>query len=145
MTRRKFMQIAGRAAKALGLVAVVGPIIAYFYPAKLEEIPSEPVAAGSIASLPVGTAKTIRYGRFPALVINTPDGLRAYSAICTHFACVVKWDSASNQIICPCHEGFFSPTDGAVLSGPPPRPLDAFPVFTADGEIYIGNAEGSAE
>ena len=28
-----------------------------------------------------------------------------------------------DQLECPCHQGFFSPKDGSVLQGPPPRPL----------------------
>ena len=100
---------------------------------------------GTPDDLPVGAAKTVPFGRYPALVIHTPDGLRAYSAVCTHFACLVKWNPDSGEIECPCHEGYFDPLDGAVLSGPPPRPLDTFAVWTAeDGQIYVGveEAEG---
>jgi cytochrome b6-f complex iron-sulfur subunit len=145
ITRRKFLEYLTRAARAAGLIAIAGPIIAYFYPSKLEEIPSEPVAVGPAESLPVGASSTVRYGRYPALVINTPDGLRAYSAVCTHFACIVKWEADSGRIMCPCHEGYFDPADGHVLSGPPPRPLDAFPVHITDGQIYIGEAAQAAE
>lgn len=142
-TRRLFLKIASRLAAAAGAVAVLGPIIAYFYPARLEEIPSEPVPVGSPEELPPGASVTVRYGRYPALVIHTPEGLRAYSAVCTHFACLVKWDPERGQIACPCHEGYFDPLDGHVISGPPPRALDAFPVHVAeDGLIYIGDEGG---
>jgi Rieske Fe-S protein len=71
-------------------------------------------------------------------VINTKEGLRAYSAVCTHFACLVKWNLESGQIGCPCHEGYFDPYTGEVISGPPPTPLTSLPVNVIDGQIYIG-------
>lgn len=48
---------------------------------------------------------------------------RAFSATCTHLGCRVTWDAADTQFKCPCHGGIYG-RDGAVLAGPPPRPLD---------------------
>jgi Rieske Fe-S protein len=138
ISRRDFLKLVTRGFAATGLLAVGGSILAYFYPPELVEIPAEPVLVGSEAELPPGESKTIRYGRYPALVINTSSGLRAYSAVCTHFACLVKWDPEQNHIACPCHEGYFDPLDGHVLSGPPPEPLTSFTVQVVDGQIYIG-------
>jgi Rieske Fe-S protein len=101
-------------------------------------MPSEPVSAGPLSELPVGESKTIRFGRYPALILNTPGGLRAYSAVCTHFACIVKWDSSLGQIVCPCHEGYFAPEDGSVLAGPPPTPLESLQIEVIDGDITVG-------
>lgn len=144
-SRRLFLKLAGGAAAVVGALAIAGPVISFFFPRQLEEVPSEPMSAGALADLPVGEAVTVRYGRYPALVIHTPDGLRAYSAVCTHFACLVKWDAETGEIMCPCHEGFFNVDDGSVISGPPPRPLDAFPVTVqADGQIMIGGEEEHA-
>lgn len=142
MSRRDFMKLAAWAATVTGFSAVVVPIIAYLYPKDLEETPSEPVPVGSLDDLPVGTAKTVPFGRYPALVIRLPDGVHAYSAVCTHFACIVAWNPDTGQIACPCHDGFFDPVDGSVIAGPPPRPLDAIPVTVADdGQITIGGEE----
>jgi Rieske Fe-S protein len=138
ISRRGFLKLASRFLTATGLAILVVPIVAYFYPPKLEEMPSEPVSAGPLDGLPAGQSKTIRFGRYPALVIHTPEGLRAYSAVCTHFACIVKWDAESGQIACPCHDGFFDPFDGHVISGPPPSPLQALKVEVTEGEIFIG-------
>jgi Rieske Fe-S protein len=121
------------------LAALAGPVVAYFWPAKLEEVPSEPMPVGEAGSLPLGEAKTIRYGRYPAIILNTAErGLVAYSAVCTHFACIVKWNADNGMIECPCHEGFFDPDDGTVISGPPPEPLAEIRLFIDDGTIYIG-------
>jgi len=138
MTRRDFIRILNLTLSALGLAVITAPIVAFFYPSKLEETPSEPVLVGKEAELPVNESKTVRFGRYPALVIHTSQGLRAYSAVCTHFACLVKWDANTGKIACPCHDGYFDPIDGHVLAGPPPTPLTSFPVKITDGSIYVG-------
>jgi Rieske Fe-S protein len=138
LSRRSFLKFIERVLGALGLAALLGPAVAFFWPSKLEEMPSEPVPVGAADSIPPGQSKTVRFGRYPALVIHTEEGLRAYSAVCTHFACIVKWDPARAEIVCPCHEGFFRATDGSVISGPPPRPLEAIPHLIEDGTLYIG-------
>jgi Rieske Fe-S protein len=137
-SRRTFLRLAGRLLAVTGLAALLGPIVAFFYPTNLEETPSEPVPVGNLDELPAGTSQTVRFGRYPALVINTPAGLRAYSAVCTHFACIVKWNEESGQIVCPCHEGYFDPLDGSVISGPPPTALTALEVWVESGQIYVG-------
>ena len=138
ITRKDFMKLAGGFFTITGAAAIIGPILAFFYPTDLEEMPSEPVPAGQDSDLPVGEAKMVRFGRYPAVVINTKSGLRAYSAVCTHFACVVKWDPDLEQVVCPCHEGYFDPEDGSVISGPPPTPLTPLNVQVIEGQIYIG-------
>ena len=126
-----------------GLAVIVGPVVAYFYPPKLEEMPSEPVLVSPADELGLNESKTVRFGRYPALVINTNQGLRAYSAVCTHFACIVKWVPQTYEIACPCHEGYFDPYDGAVISGPPPAPLKPLEVAIVDDDIYV-SAGGEA-
>lgn len=140
LSRREFLELAKYGALTAGLAAVAGPVVAYFYPAELEETPSEPVLVGPLAEMPPGSSKTVRFGRYPALVVHTAAGLRAYSAVCTHFACIVKWDADRGEIVCPCHDGFFDAEDGAVLAGPPPTALTTLPVSVVDDQIYVGEA-----
>ncbi len=141
ISRRSFLQIFNRVLAAVGLTAISVPIVAYFFPPNLDETPSEPVLVSTLEDLPPGDSKTIRFGRYPALIINTSAGLRAYSAVCTHFACICKWDSARELIVCPCHEGYFEPLEGQVVSGPPPLPLEPLALNIIDGEIYVGGTE----
>ena len=138
ITRRSFVKGASALFSLVGLGALVGPMVAFFWPAKLEEMPSEPVAVAAADSIPVGEATTVRFGRYPAIVIHMPDGIRSYSAVCTHFACLVKWNPDSGMIECPCHAGFFRPEDGSVISGPPPEPLLTIPNFVRDNTLFIG-------
>ncbi len=137
ITRRDFLKLLQGAGALLGISVVAGPVVAYFYPPKLVEMPSEPVLVCPEADLPVGQAKTVEFGRYPAIVIHTPEGLKAYSAVCTHFACLVKWNSETARLECPCHEGYFSAADGSVISGPPPKPLLALAAEVVDGQIYV--------
>jgi Rieske Fe-S protein len=139
-SRRDFINLSKSFLTVTGLAVIVGPIVAFFYPANLEETPSEPVLVCPEDELGQGESKTIRFGRYPAIVINTSEGLRAYSAVCTHFACIVKWNFERNEIECPCHEGYFDPYNGEVISGPPPTPLDTLQVEVVDGDIYVGGA-----
>jgi Rieske Fe-S protein len=143
ITRRDFIKILTYLATVTGLAVIIGPVVAYFYPPKLEEMPSEPVLVSPDDELGLNESKTVRFGRYPAIVINTNQGLRAYSAVCTHFACIVKWDPETYEIACPCHEGYFNPYDGGVISGPPPAPLKPLEVAVVDGDIYV-SAGGEA-
>lgn len=78
----------------------------------------------------------------------TAEGFAAYSAICTHLACTVRFSSESTaaapltRIHCPCHAGVFDPRRGAtVVSGPPPRPLPQLAVRLNDaGEVVAAGA-----
>lgn len=145
ITRHDFLKLAQRGLVLTGMAAVFGPAIAYFFPKKLEEMPSEPVLVCKEDELPVGSSKTVKFGRYPALVIHLPEGLVAYSAVCTHFACICKWDEALGQIVCPCHEGYFAPQDGSVISGPPPSPLAMLTAEVVNGEIYVGAPAAGGE
>ena len=140
ITRRDFLNLVKKVIAASGLTALLAPFIAFFYPPSLEETPSEPVWVGTLDSIPPGGSLTIPFGRYPALVINTGEGLRAYSAVCTHFACICKWDSEKQIIFCPCHEGYFEPLGGEVISGPPPQPLERINLTVDNEEIFIGGS-----
>jgi cytochrome b6-f complex iron-sulfur subunit len=138
ITRRDFMKLINRGLVVTGAFVIGAPVVAYFYPNDLQETPSEPVRVCNVDELPVGESKTISYGRYPAIIINTSTGLKAFSAVCTHFACIVKWSADKNLIYCPCHDGYFDPSNGSVVSGPPPSPLTEIPINVVNNEIFIG-------
>jgi len=140
ITRRDFLSVVKKGLAATGFTALLAPIVAYFYPPSLEETPSEAVRVGTVDDIPPGESLTIPFGRYPALVIHTEKGLKAYSAVCTHFACIVKWDRVEKVIFCPCHEGYFEPYQGEVISGPPPLPLEKITLTVENGEIFIGGS-----
>lgn len=139
ISRRDFLAVIKKVLAATGLTALFSPIVAYFYPPSLEETPADPVRV-NITDLAPGESLTVPFGRYPALIINTSEGIKAYSAVCTHFSCIVKWDQDQNIIFCPCHDGFFEAVNGEVISGPPPTPLEPIPFVLEDGEIYLGGS-----
>ena len=79
-----------------------------------------------------------------------PEGIVAYSKICTHAGCAVSLyraphvfpDTAPSRpaLICPCHYSTFDPAAGAaVLFGPAGRPLPQLPLQIAgDGTLRAG-------
>ncbi len=67
-----------------------------------------------------------------------PDGILAYSKICTHAGCAIglyrkpTFPSAepNNALVCPCHYSTFDPYTGAsVIYGPAGRPLPQLPLM----------------
>jgi ubiquinol-cytochrome c reductase iron-sulfur subunit len=74
-----------------------------------------------------------------------PDGILAYSKICTHAGCAISLYRAplfppaepAPALVCPCHYSTFNPaTGGTVVFGPAGRPLPQLPLqIAAGGEL----------
>ncbi len=81
----------------------------------------------------------------PTDVQGTANGIVAYSAICTHLGCTVRFSEEPMEqapfphIHCPCHGAMFNPQQGCkVLGGPAPRPLPQLPVkLSPKGEVVV--------
>lgn len=140
LSRRRFVGLSLGFSFFVTALGVLIPIIGYLWPPARTAGAAGRVLAGTTTELPVGKGKTVNVAGKPALVINTPQGLRAFSAVCTHLGCIVKWDETKGYIWCPCHDGRFNPVTGAVISGPPPAPLQALPVQQEGDKIYVGGA-----
>jgi menaquinol-cytochrome c reductase iron-sulfur subunit len=65
-----------------------------------------------------------------------PAEFEAFSIYFTHVVCPVRWEAGAELFLCPCHGGAFH-ADGSVAAGPPPRPLDRFPIRIRDGVVEI--------
>ena len=98
---------------------------------------------GTLEDFPPGVGKVVAVNNDPVIVVNTRQGIRVFSAVCTHLGCVVldKKPGAA-YIACPCHDGWFNPLNGAVIDGVPPRPLPAYELTVNDGKIYVGKPLG---
>jgi len=124
---------------ALGSTAIVS----FAYP--LLRFVAPPQAKTGIQKLTIkkddisaGESKEIVLGNTPAIIINvTGKGYIALSRVCTHLGCLVQYDKGEQKLVCPCHAGFFD-LEGHVLSGPPPKPLQAIPLSVEGGNIIIG-------
>jgi cytochrome b6-f complex iron-sulfur subunit len=123
-------------AAALGVGMLGERFLAFLYPvvpaaqviefdvAAREAIPK---GGGTIASTPFGHVALLDKG----------GEIRAFSAVCTHLGCIVKYDPGPGRAwFCPCHKGTYDDA-GKVVSGPPPRPLDSLPTAVRDGRVFV--------
>lgn len=125
-----FLSLWGVGAAAVGISFLKAP--------GAESRPSEGrVDCGPLNSLAVGSARFIRHGTDPLIVVRESESqVQALSAICTHLRCVLKWSEESQTILCPCHAGAFD-RRGNVLSGPPTRSLRRYETEVRGGEIVV--------
>ncbi|HUX85523.1 MAG TPA: TQO small subunit DoxD [Chloroflexota bacterium] len=75
----------------------------------------------------------------PSVVINLGGNkLVAYSAVCTHAGCTVRYYASAQRLVCPCHGAEFDPSrNGMAVRGPARRPLPMLNVTVAgNGKIY---------
>jgi len=56
------------------------------------------------------------------------DEVLALSSECTHLGCPVRYKKDKKHFACPCHGGVFN-LEGERIEGPPPRPLDRYPIL----------------
>ena len=105
-------------------------------PAVAESTATE-VVAGEVSDFPPNTGRIFKFGNRPGLLIRTEDGSwKAFSAVCTHLNCTVQYEQDSHTIFCACHGGRFD-TNGQVIAGPPPRPLDEYSVNVRGDEVVV--------
>jgi len=95
----------------------------------------EPRAIVPLADVAVGEPHLFRYpgADDPAILVRlTVTDVVAFSQKCTHLGCVVYYEPGEQRWHCPCHEGNFDAATGAVVSGPPTRPLGRIDVEVRD-------------
>jgi menaquinol-cytochrome c reductase iron-sulfur subunit len=61
----------------------------------------------------------------------------AMSTRCAHAGCPVRWVTAAERFVCPCHGGVYD-FQGLVTGGPPVRPLDRFVTRVQGGQVQVG-------
>lgn len=123
---------------------IVVPIVSYVVPPARKGAGYQgPTMVGALGDFPVASGKVVPVDNKPVIVVNTAaGGVKAFSAICTHLGCVVDWDKKRGVIHSPCHDGLFNPVTGAVVGGPPPRPLPAYELIVKDGKVFVGKPLG---
>ena len=136
MKRRSFLKLSASILGLTALGAFIYPLFRFILP--LEITAKARAAIIPESSLPVGATKDIIIGETPAIVLNVQGkGILAFSRVCTHLGCLVKYYPDKQEFICPCHAGTFD-LEGNVISGPPPKPLPQFAVKVQDGNLVIG-------
>ena len=99
-----------------------------------------PRAIVPLDRVPVGDTYLFSYPSAddPAILVRLSEReVVAFSQKCTHLGCVVFYEADEGRWHCPCHEGNFEARTGAVVSGPPTRPLGRIDVeIRDDGVIW---------
>jgi len=65
-----------------------------------------------------------------------PDDPVALLSTCSHLGCTVSWNAGDERFHCPCHGGTYD-ASGAVVAGPPPRPLTRLEVKIEEEICYV--------
>jgi cytochrome b6-f complex iron-sulfur subunit len=138
VSRREFAKFLGllSGALAVGNGAIVVKALAF--PEKALEgehfiCQEADVPLGQMLQFEIHGSKTIPY-----ILIHLPDGeWRAFEQKCTHLACAVRYREDIDRIECPCHKGYFDARTGAVIQGPPPRPLPQLEVVVKQGNVLV--------
>lgn len=87
-------------------------------------------------SLPTeGTMGTIEVDGVTVALARVDGTMYAFQDECTHASCsLTDGDIDGKHVVCPCHMGTFDIATGAVISGPPMKPLRTWKVSVgADG------------
>lgn len=133
--RRTFLE------RCLGVLGAIGALGASYPVIRYLEPPPEAEGANRVevdlTELPPGKGKLVIFRGRPALVVNSGEGFIAYTAVCPHLGCIVKWDELNQEFRCPCHGGRFNQR-GEVLGGPVPGPLTAIAVSTSGDKVIVG-------
>ena len=162
MSRRDFIKVTtGLVGGVIG--AVIGlPAIYYLIDPALR-------AGGKEAWIPIGKLENMEIGKpypfsFTRVQVNgwertatsqggfamrkseDPNDILILNSRCTHLACTVNWNEAAGAYLCPCHDAKFS-SEGEVLDGPPPRPLERYSEYrlTDEGALEIFFSENKKE
>jgi menaquinol-cytochrome c reductase iron-sulfur subunit len=145
VTRRRFMVGAANGAGMVATAAMVLPALGFALAPVFKTSPDTWQTIGPpsdftesdyvvkvITLVPgIGEAgRSIAYvrARNPQLDTEPEDKYNhwiALSSRCAHLGCPVRWVSAAERFICPCHGGVYN-IRGLVAGGPPVRPLDRF-------------------
>jgi menaquinol-cytochrome c reductase iron-sulfur subunit len=150
VSRRDFVTVVvGAIGAVMGLCIGIPAVVYLVSPALKVKKGEDWVSCGPLENYPIGVPtlfsftrtqvngweKTaISYGVY--ILRGEGEQVLALSNLCTHLSCRVRWQEDLLDYVCPCHDGHFN-IEGAVVSGPPPRPLDPYQTKIEDGELFV--------
>lgn len=152
MGRREFTKIVTAfLGSIMGIIAGI-PIIGYVIdPALKSKETDEWIPIGPLENYPIGTPTpyaytltqvngwertTTSHGGTVLRHSEAEDDILVLSNRCTHLSCRVRYKEETQTYDCPCHDAKFD-TEGEVIYGPPPEPLEKFAHMVEDGVLLI--------
>jgi len=141
MTRRSFLDWFLATSVGALLVTVFYPVARYLVPPKVEESTSRTVTLSiKPEEVKSNSGQIFRFGSQPGILVRTPGGeLRAFTAVCTHLACIVQYRPDLEHIWCACHNGHYD-LNGKNIAGPPPKPLEQYGVNVRGDRVVVSKA-----
>lgn len=150
--RRTFLQIASACiGGVIGLAAGI-PLIGFAISPAWKKEESQWVDLGLVDRLKNSRYKKVNYTftakdgwvkatkKRSVYVTDVGDGnWDVFSRTCSHLGCLVRWNESQESFLCPCHGAVFD-KNGAVVAGPPPRPLQKLEVKVEAGVLYVKEA-----
>ena len=150
--RRSFLQIATACIGGLMSLAAGIPLIGFAISPAWKKGESQWVDLGTVDRLKNSRFKKVNYTftakdgwvkatkkRSVYVTDLGNDEWSVFSRTCSHLGCLVRWDESKESFLCPCHGAVFDKT-GAVVAGPPPRPLQKLEVKVENGLLYVKEA-----
>jgi Rieske Fe-S protein len=157
VTRRRFMTAVTHGAGGIATAAFTLPALGFAIGPIFSREPFNWQPIGTPPDFPKNTyvtkvitivegigeaGKSIAYvrARDPSIDKEPADQYNQFIALssrCMHLGCPVRFVSAAERFICPCHGGVYD-FRGTVAGGPPVRPLDRFYTRVRDGFVEIG-------
>jgi cytochrome b6-f complex iron-sulfur subunit len=134
-TRRGFLDVFIGICSAITAAAVTIPGLMYLWPAAKGGAGGEVEVKGA-KNLAKGESEILQVKGKAVLVVRTSSGFDAYSAICPHLGCLVKWEGVRKEFLCPCHAAVFD-SKGRVVSGPAPGPLSPYKVKEVGDKVFV--------
>jgi len=136
-TRRRVIEWFLGGGLLASFASFIYPVLRYLVPPAVVDLGGDEIVAAKLTDLKPNSGKIFRFGNRPGLLIRTASGeYRAMSAICTHLSCTVQYRDDLREVWCACHNGKYD-LNGRNISGPPPRPLEAFEVQVRGDEIFV--------
>src|SRR5512146_2668503 len=136
-SRRKFIRALLGGSLLASAASFLYPVLRYVVPPPATDLGGDTVLAAKADELKANTAKIFKFGSKPGLLVRTSEGeYRAVSAVCTHLSCTVQYKPETHQVWCACHNGLYG-LDGRNVSGPPPRPLEAYDVHVQGDQVMV--------
>jgi len=147
--RRQFLVRISLLAASLPAILVSIPLLGALLAPLIRKKKQQWRKVASLSDIPAGSTKLVTFVNadplpWAGLTAKTAAWIRrenddtiiAFSANCTHLGCPVRWESEAHLFMCPCHGGVYY-EDGAVASGPPPKPLTQYLVRIRGNEIQL--------
>ncbi len=149
ITRRRLLMALSIGAGGFAAALASVPILGFFFGPMTRKFPAVWRNVGSLDQFQIGATVKVDLATSDGLAWDGPaqrvgawlrrnneENFTVFSSTCTHLGCPVRWIPSAELFMCPCHGGVYF-KDGDVAAGPPPQPLQQFPVRVHAGRVEV--------